>query len=423
MQGSAEIICVGTELLLGEICNTNAQFLADQLAQLGIPHFYQTVVGDNVTRLKQAIAIAGKRSELLIFTGGLGPTPDDLTTEVLADFFQTPLVERPEILDDIAHKFAHRNRPVSPSNRKQALLPEGADILPNPIGSAPGMIWQPQTGLVILTFPGVPREMQQMWQETAVPFLQRQGWGQARIYSRVLRFWGLPESTLAEQVSPLLKLTDPTVAPYASQGETRLRISTRAASEPIALEVISPIERQIRKTCGLHCYGADDDTLASVVGALLNAKCHTLAVAESCTGGGLGQRLTMVPGSSRYFLGGVLAYANSVKISMLQVAPALLEKQGAVCAAVAQQMAVGVRTQLNTTWGLSITGIAGPAGGTPTKPVGLVHIGLAGPHGEVTSHKCQISPLRGREWIRHISISNALDILRRQLLDEECPTP
>ncbi len=190
---SAEIICVGTELLLGEILNSNAQFLAQQLANLGIPHYYQTVVGDNPTRIKKVLAIACDRARLLIFTGGLGPTPDDLTTETLADFFQAPLEERPEIIADLERKYAHRGG-FSPSNRKQALLPVGAQILPNPIGSAPGMIWQPRTGLIILTFPGVPAEMKQMWQETAVPFLRSQGWGKEVIYSRVLRFWGIPES-------------------------------------------------------------------------------------------------------------------------------------------------------------------------------------------------------------------------------------
>lgn len=416
--GAAEIICVGTELLLGEIRNTNAQFLAQQLAQLGIPHFYQTVVGDNPERLKQAIAIASERATLLILTGGLGPTPDDLTTEAVAAFFHTPLVERPEILEDIARKYSHRNLAPSPSNRKQALLPQGAEILPNPIGSAPGMIWCPQPHLTLLTFPGVPREMEQMWRETAIPYLRGQGWGQARIYSRILRFWGLPESTLGENVKALLDLSDPTVAPYASQGEARLRITTRKASASEAETVIAPIEQQIRQICGLNCYGADDDTLASVVGDLLQRHKQTLAVAESCTGGGLGQRLTTVPGSSSYFLGGVIAYANAVKISMLQVDPDLLEQQGAVSAAVAEQMAVGVKTQLHATWGVSITGIAGPEGGTATKPVGLVYIGLAGPQSWRTSYRYQISVLRGRQWMRLISASHALDRLRRQFLEE-----
>ena len=170
MSMSAEIICVGTELLLGQILNTNVQFLAQELAQLGLPHYYQTVVGDNPIRLKKAVAIACERSRILIFTGGLGPTPDDLTTETLADFFDVPLVEHPEVLADMTQKFAERGRVMTANNRKQALLPEGAEVLPNPVGSAPGMIWQPRTGLLILTFPGVPSEMRAMWQATAVPY-------------------------------------------------------------------------------------------------------------------------------------------------------------------------------------------------------------------------------------------------------------
>ncbi|WP_299491925.1 competence/damage-inducible protein A [Acaryochloris sp. IP29b_bin.137] len=415
MSRSAEVICVGTELLLGEVLNSNAQFLGQELARLGIPHFHQTVVGDNPARIKGAIALACQRSQLLIFTGGLGPTPDDLTTETLADFFQTPLVNHPEILEDIARKFAQRNREPSPSNDKQALLPESAQVLPNPIGSAPGIVWQPRPELTIFTFPGVPKEFHQMWHETAVPYLQSTGWVSAQIYSRVLRFWGIPESTLADQVAPLLALTNPTVAPYASKGQARLRISTRAASKETANQVIAPIEQQIRQICGLHCFGADDDTLESVVGDLLKQRGETLAVAESCTGGGLGQRLTNISGSSTYFLGGVISYANAVKRDLLHVNESDLEQHGAVSAIVAEQMAIGVRSHLHSTWGVSITGIAGPDGGTETKPVGLVYIGLSGPAG-THSIEYKISPLRGRDWVRQMSTSHALDHLRHQLL-------
>ncbi|NJK28802.1 MAG: competence/damage-inducible protein A [Acaryochloris sp. RU_4_1] len=417
MNRSAEVICVGTELLLGEILNSNAQFLGQELARLGIPHFYQTVVGDNPTRIKRAIATACQRAQLLIFTGGLGPTPDDLTTETLADFFEVPLIEHPEILEDIARKFAQRQRTPSPANAKQALLPKSAEILPNPIGSAPGMIWQPRPELTILTFPGVPQEFHRMWQETAVPYLQAQGWVTAKIYNRVLRFWGVAESTLADQVAPLLALTNPTVAPYASHGEARLRISTRASSREIAEQVIAPIEQQIRQICGLNCFGADEDTLESVVGQLLKQKGQTLAIAESCTGGGLGHRITKVSGSSDYFLGGVISYANPVKESLLSVDPVVLNQAGAVSPVVAEQMALGVRSHLHSTWGVSITGIAGSEGGTAAKPVGLVYIGLADAN-SVHSFECRISPLGGRDWVRQMSTSFALDFLRRQLLDK-----
>ncbi len=413
---SAEIICVGTEILLGEILNSNAQFLAQELAILGIPHYYQTVVGDNPNRLKQVLGLACDRSNILIFTGGLGPTPDDLTTEAIADFFGAPLIERQDIVEDIAQKFAQRGREMTPSNRKQALIPKGADVLPNSSGTAPGIIWQPRPNLTILTFPGVPSEMKQMWRETAVPFLKSQGWGQEIIYSHTLRFWGIGESALAEKVSNFFDLTNPTVAPYASQGEVRLRISARATSEEEAHQLIEPVAKEIRKIGGLDYFGADEDTLASVVGRLLTKTSETLSVAESCTGGGLGSMLTSVAGSSNYFLGGVISYDNAVKASVLGVLPSDLEQWGAVSKPVAIQMAVGVRSLLSTSWGLSITGIAGPGGGSESKPVGLVYIGLAKPDGDVDCFKYQLGQNRSRSLIRHLSACHALDMLRRRLL-------
>ncbi|MBU7585374.1 MAG: competence/damage-inducible protein A [Nostoc sp. TH1S01] len=413
---SAEIICVGTELLLGDILNSNSQFLAQQLAKLGIPHYYQTVVGDNVERLKQVIEIAISRANILIFTGGLGPTPDDLTCETIADFFGAPLIERPEIIEDITQKFAQRDRVMTPTNRKQALIPQGAEVLPNPTGTAPGIIWQPRPEITIFTFPGVPSEMHRMWYETAVPFLQSQGWGKEIIYSRSLRFWGIGESALAEKVSSYFNLPNPTVAPYAGKGEVRLRISAKAASEAAAEELIAPIEQQLKEIAGFDCYGADDDTLASVVGELLRSASETVSVAESCTGGGLGQMFTEVAGSSDYFWGGVISYDNSAKVRLLGVNPEDLEQFGAVSGIVAEQMAVGVKNRLATTWGLSITGIAGPGGGTQTKPVGLVYIGLAGPNNEVKSFEYRFGTMRDRTFIRHLSACTALDLLRRRLL-------
>lgn len=413
---SAEIICVGTEMLLGDILNSNAQFLAKQLAQLGIPHHYQTVVGDNPERLKQVIEIAISRAQILIFTGGLGPTPDDLTCETIADFFGVPLVERAEIIEDMAEKFAQRGRVMTPSNRKQALIPQGAEILPNPTGTAPGIIWQPRHDVTIFTFPGVPSEMYRMWEETAVPFLKSQGWGKEIIYSRSLRFWGIGESALAEKVASYLNLPNPTVAPYAGNGEVRLRVSAKAPTAEAAEDLIAPIEKQIKEIAGLDYYGVNDENLASVVGKLLQASGETLSVAESCTGGGLGQMLTDISGSSEYFWGGVISYDNSVKVGLLGVNPDDLAKFGAVSATVAEQMALGVKNRLSTTWGLGVTGIAGPTGGTDTKPVGLVYIGLAGPKDEVASFEYRFGTTRNRSYIRYVSACAALDTLRRKLL-------
>ncbi len=415
----AEIICVGTELLLGDILNSNSQFLAKELASLGIPHYYQTVVGDNPDRIKQVLEIAVGRSQLLLFTGGLGPTPDDLTVETIADYFGVPLIERPEIIADIEHKFAQRGRTMSPSNRKQALIPEGADILPNRTGSAPGIIWQPVPNVTVMTFPGVPAEMHLMWREIAVSYLKNAGLCNGTIYSRTLKFWGIAESALAEKVDSFLNLTNPTVAPYANHGEVKLRISARAESEAVAKNLISPIEQQLRQIAGLDCYGADTDTLSSTVGQLLLDSGETLSVAESCTGGGLGAMLTGIAGSSSYFLGGIISYENQVKERLLNVKSEDLIEFGAVSHQVAKQMAAGVRASLNTSWGLSITGIAGPGGGTDSKPVGLVYIGLAGPSGEVESFEYRFGHTRTRDWIRNLSACTALDRLRRQILLEK----
>jgi nicotinamide-nucleotide amidase len=412
---SAEIICVGTELLLGDILNSNSQYLARELAALGVPHFYQTVVGDNIDRVHQAIEIACKRSSMLIFTGGLGPTPDDLTTEAIASYFNTSLIEHPEVIADIERKYAQRGRKMTISNRKQALQPSGADVLPNPMGTAPGMIWQPQAGLTIFTFPGVPREMYRMWQDTAVPFLKTQGYGQNNIYSRSLRFWGIPESALAEKVIHLFDSPNPTVAPYAGMGQVRLRISARAASAVEADRLIEPIAQEIKQIAGDNYFGSDEDTLASVVGQLLLAKNQTLAVAESCTGGGLGQMLTETPGSSSYFMGGIISYANRVKIDLLGVNADDLATAGAVSEKVACQMAAGVKEKLGTDWGVSITGVAGPGGSTETKPVGLVYIGIAAPNGAVEGIKYQLGSQQERGLIRQMSASQSLDLLRLRL--------
>lgn len=413
---SAEVICIGTELLLGDILNTNCQYLAQELASLGIPHYYQTVVGDNVTRIHQVIDTAIKRSSILIFTGGLGPTPDDLTTETIASFFDAPLLEDPEIIDDISRKFASVRREMTPSNRKQALIPQGAITLPNPTGTAPGIIWQPKDSITIMTFPGVPSEMYRMWQETAVPFLKSQGWGQDIIHSEMMRFRGIGESALAEKVAHLFDSDNPTVAPYAGKGEVRLRVSAKAPSKTKAVVMIEPVTTEIKNIAGLNYFGSDEDTLASVVGKLLNDAQQTLSVAESCTGGGLGAMLTETPGSSSYFLGGVIAYANQIKNALLGVDNHDLEQYGAVSAIVAEQMALGVKQRLQTDWGIGITGIAGPGGGTEIKPVGLVYIGLASPDDTTLSQEYRFGQQRGRTLIRHLSSCSALDLLRRRLI-------
>ncbi|MBC8121826.1 MAG: competence/damage-inducible protein A [Gemmatimonadaceae bacterium] len=411
---SAEILCIGSELLLGQITNTNAAYLAGELARLGVPHHFQTVVGDNPERIRTALAIAVERAGLVITTGGLGPTADDLTHETLASFFEVPLQDHPEILACIEERYRVRNRVMPAMNAKQAQLPVGAEILPNPVGTAPGILWHPRPGVTILTFPGVPAELKAMWADTAVPFLHAQGWGREIFYSRTLHHWGISESALAEKVEPYFNLINPTVAPYASNGQVKLRITARAADRNAALTLIAPVERELSALAGLDCYGADEDTLSSVVGHMLANRGETLVVAESCTGGMLGELITASKGSSRYFLGGVIAYADEIKTALLGVKSEEIVSQGAVSAGVARQMALGVRERFASDWGVGITGVAGPGGGTETKPVGLVYIGLCGPAGEEVQ-EYRFDGQRGREWIRRVSSLSALDHLRRQI--------
>lgn len=412
---SAEIICVGTELLLGDILNGNAQYLAQQLASLGIAHHYQTVVGDNPLRIQRAVAIACERARLIIFTGGLGPTPDDLTLATLADFFDVPLTEHSEIVADLESKFAKQGRQLPESSRRQAQLPEGADVLWNAMGTAPGVIWQPRSGLTILTFPGVPREMKAMWQAVAVPYLKQSGWAAGVIHSRTLKFWGIGESTLAEKVGPLLDSENPTVAPYANEGEVKLRLSAKADSVAAADALIDPVAADIRQIAGECYYGQDDESLAAVVGDLLLARSQTLSVAESCTGGGLGQLITATPGSSSYFWGGIISYDNRVKQFALGVSEQDLAQAGAVSSKVAIAMAEGVRRRLGTDWGLSITGVAGPGGGSAEKPVGLVYIGIAS-EAEARAEKFLFGEDWTRDLIRERSALSALNLIRLALM-------
>jgi nicotinamide-nucleotide amidase len=413
---SAEILCIGTELLLGNITNGNARWIAEQLAALGIPHHRQLVVGDNRERLIAELQAAAQRCRVLITTGGLGPTPDDLTTEAIAAAFGAPLVEHPQVWAEIQARLAARGRPCAASNRRQAFLPEGAALLPNPTGTAPGMIWSPRPDFTILTFPGVPSEMRAMWQATAAPWLQASGLAEGVFASRMLHFWGVGESNLAEQMADLLEGTNPTVAPYAGSGEVKLRITARAATAAAAEQLLEPVEAEIRARTGALCFGVDEASLASVLLEQLRRRGQTLAVAESCTGGGLGAALAAVPGASDVLLGGVIAYANSVKQGLLGVPAALLEAHGAVSDPVARAMAEGARRATGADWALAITGVAGPGGGSAEKPVGLVHIALAGPAG-CSSEGVRFGASRGRSWIQTLAAGEALNRLRLALLE------
>jgi nicotinamide-nucleotide amidase len=421
---SAEILCIGTELLLGDILNGNARWLAQELACIGVPHHRQEVVGDNRDRLMAAVREASQRCRVLITTGGLGPTADDLTTEAIAAAFAVPLVEHPEVWQDIQLKLGARGKPVAASNRRQALLPEGAAVLPNPTGTAPGMVWSPIPGFTILTFPGVPGEMQAMWRATAVSWLRQAGLAEGVFLSRRLHVWGIGESLLAEQVADLLAAANPTVAPYAGGGQVTLRVTARADAADAAQALLAPVEQEIRSRIGAACFGADEDSLASVVLAQLTTRGQTLAVAESCTGGGLGAALSAVPGASESWLGGVMAYANSAKRELLGVSAELLEHWGAVSDPVALAMAEGVRQRFASDWAVATTGIAGPGGGSPEKPVGLVHVAVVGPEPFAGwSEGLRFGPSRSRQAIQALSVGEALNRLRLSLSKAEIVRP
>jgi nicotinamide-nucleotide amidase len=314
---------------------------------------------------------------------------------------------------------------VAASNRRQAFLPRGAAVLPNPTGTAPGIIWTPdpaalpfpvQPGFTVLTFPGVPSEMRAMWEATAAPWLRGAGLAEGVFASRMLRFWGVAESSLAERMADLLEGSNPTVAPYAGAGEVKLRLTARAATAVDAEALLAPVEAEIRARAGSSCFGADDASLAAVVLQRLRARGQSLAVAESCTGGGLGAALAAVPGASDVFLGGVIAYANALKQQLLGVHAELLEQHGAVSDPVAQAMAEGARRATGADWALAVTGIAGPGGGSTEKPVGLVHIAVAGPDG-CRSEAVRFGASRGRSWIQLLTAGEALNRLRLRLLE------
>ncbi len=417
-QTGVEILCIGTELLLGNILNSNAKWLAEELACLGLPHYRQTVIGDNAIRLKQVVIEAAKRSQILITTGGLGPTPDDLTTATIAEAFNTPLEERKDLWLDIKSKLAVNNQIPSNNNRKQARLPLGAEILPNQLGTAPGMIWSPIEGFTIITFPGVPNELKQMWSKAAVPWLRKYSNLKEIFYSKVLKFTGITESKLAEKAIDLLQSSNPTVAPYASLGEVKLRITVKATNIERAKQLLQPIETELIKRIGINnFYGSDNDSLASVVLDLLNMKKETLTVAESCTAGGVGAAIAAIPGASKIFVGGVIAYSNSIKQKILGVPIELLEKHGAVSNSVVQAMAQGARARFGADWAIAISGLAGPGGGTKIKPVGLVHIAIAGPE-VCESFQKTFGIHKGRVEIQQLSVISALDKLRLLLLAE-----
>lgn len=407
---NAELIAVGTEILLGDIVNTDAQVISQGLSELGINVFYQTVVGDNPARLRHVVETARDRADIIITTGGLGPTLDDLTKETLATVFGKKMALHQPSLDRIKGFFQTIGREMTPNNEKQAWLPEGCTVFTNEWGTAPGCAFEAY-GKHVLMLPGPPRECNPMWKECAMPYLYKLAGG--CIVSRNIRVFGLGESNMEAILHDMMEQSkNPTIAPYAKTSECFARVTAKADTPAECEKLLEPV---VEKICGLlgdDVYGVDVDSLEQVVGDGLRQRGMTLAVAESCTGGLLSKRITDVPGCSDYYLGGVCSYANEVKMNLLGVKKETLDTLGAVSPEVAEQMAEGVAKALGADVGVGITGVAGPGGGTDEKPVGLVYISVwcKGQH-----FTRKMKAANGRDRIRMQAASTALDLIRRNI--------
>ena len=411
MSHTAELIAVGTELLLGNIANTDAQMISQGLSQLGINVYYHTVVGDNPQRVRQAVDIARGRADILITTGGLGPTCDDLTKVAVAQAFGKELVYHEPSAQRIRERFAQRGTPVTENNFQQAMVPEGCTVLDNDWGTAPGVAFQAD-GTHVLMLPGPPRECAMMFRHRALPYLQKLSDGV--IASRTVKTFGIGESAAEALLRDLMNaLHNPTLAPYAKPTGTELRITAHAPTREEALRLIAPVEEQVKAILGDKVIGVDVDSLEEVCLRLLKDRGLTVGTAESCTGGLLAKLLTDLPGSSAVFRGGVVSYTNGVKAGLLGVPQDLLDRYGAVSPQVAEAMARGAKASLGCDIALSTTGVAGPDADDRGNPIGLVYLGRA------WGDQCQVTEFRAgpveRERVRRQAAQTALDLLRRHL--------
>ena len=411
---NAEIISVGTELLLGHTINTDASFVARELSPAGINLLYACTVGDNPERLKDAVETALKRSDAVITTGGLGPTGDDLTKETVAACAGKKLVEDKASMEHIEKYF--KGRLLSPTQKKQAMLPEGCTVFPNDVGTAPGCGFRSESGKLVAMLPGPPSELIPMLKNYAVPFLLK-GTENAAIVSRIVRVFGLGEGYVAEQIADLCEKTNPTSATYAKDGEMFVRVTARAENEEKAAAMCEPVVEDLKKRLGDFCYGVDVESLEEAVVHLLSERRLTVATAESCTGGLVAKRITDIPGSSAVFHMGAVTYANEIKTKLLGVPENILAQYGAVSPQVAKLMAQGVREASGADFGVGITGIAGPDGGTPEKPVGLVYLALSDGKDVWVREMRNIGCTKGRGYVRFLAASSALDMIRRRVLN------
>ena len=409
----AEIISVGTELLLGQIVDTNAAYLSKRLPEFGIDLHYRITVGDNESRLADALRLALTRADFVFTIGGLGPTQDDLTKETVARVVGDEMVRDEECARNLRSFFAARGVDMPETNLKQAMAPRRGRALSNPLGTAPGAAFETEGGKVVIVLPGPPREFIPMVDERVGPYLREHvGQGAGVIRSRVLRVAGLGESTVEERVKHLVGSSNPTVAPLVGAGEVHLRVTAKAADTGEADAMIDEMDAKLVSALGDRVFGRDDETLEKVVVEMLVQRKLTLAIAESCTGGLIADRITNVSGSSATLLAGIVSYSNQAKKELLGVPEQLLSKHGAVSEEVARAMAEGVRRTVGSDIGISVTGIAGPTGGTPQKPVGLVYLALS-TEKETVAKKQQFSGSRIDIKLRTSQV--ALDMIRTAL--------
>lgn len=402
-----ELISVGTEILLGDILNTDAQYLSIELAKLGISVIHQSTVGDNRERLLAQLDEAAKRSDIIILSGGLGPTPDDLTKEVCCEFFGKERFLHEPTVEKIKEYFSSKGIEMAQNNLKQAMLPKDCVIFPNDNGTAPGMAIE-KDGVHILVLPGPPRELKPMFQNCAVPYLMQ--FSDRIIVSHNIRTFGIGESSMAERVNDLFDAQNPTVAPYAKDGEALLRVTAMAKTKEDAESLCEPIIEEIKNRLDAYVYGVDYNCIEEAVVGMLKEHHLKVATAESCTGGLIAKRITDVPGASEVFECGIISYANGIKHKVLGVSEDDLNKYGAVSEPVAKQMAQGALKVSGADIAVSVTGIAGPDSDSTGKPVGLVYIGLADKE-NVWVREIRTSR-RDRSYNRYVSASNALDMIR-----------
>ncbi|MFY4773960.1 competence/damage-inducible protein A [Metabacillus sp. RGM 3146] len=376
MQTKTEIIAVGSELLLGQIANTNAQFLSQQLAELGVNVYHHTVVGDNHKRLEETIRIAEERANIIIFTGGLGPTKDDLTKETLAKVLGTELVTDQDAMTYIEEYYKRSKRTMSENNKKQALVLKGAQVLKNEYGMAPGMVLK-KNERIYMMFPGPPSELQPMFLNHGKPYIMDALGEQDKIISRVLRFFGIGESQLETDIEDLIEgQTNPTIAPYAGDGEVTLRLTAKHAEETTAIQLLNGLEEKVKERAGAYLYGYEDTSIMQeLVKVLLDQKL-TISAAESLTGGLFSEQMTACKGTSSVLLGGIVCYSTEIKEKLVKVRPETLENEGAVSDQCARELAENIRMITGSDIGIGFTGEAGPVA-MEDKPVGTVYIGIA----------------------------------------------